>query len=92
MEDGPKGHPGVGLSLSATCYLEGMQITVELPGDIAKHTNPGREALEALVLEAYKSRNLTQFQAGQLLGLFPDPSREFSRAPPRPLRLLDRGA
>ena len=46
-----------------------MQITVELPDDIAKHTNPGREALEALVLEAYKSRKLTQSQAGQLLEL-----------------------
>jgi predicted HTH domain antitoxin len=46
-----------------------MQITVELPDDIARHTDSGREALEALVLEAYRSRKLTQFQAGQLLGL-----------------------
>jgi hypothetical protein len=46
-----------------------MQITVDLPDDIAKHTDPGREALEALVVEPYRSRKLTQFQAGQLLGL-----------------------
>ena len=46
-----------------------MQITVELPDDLLQHPDPGREALEALVIEAYRSRKLTQFQAGQLLGL-----------------------
>lgn len=45
-----------------------MQITVELPDDIAQHPNPGREALEALAVEAYRLRKLTQFQVGQLLG------------------------
>jgi hypothetical protein len=29
-----------------------MQITVELPQDIAQHRDPGREALEALLLRA----------------------------------------
>ena len=46
-----------------------MQITVELPEDIARHPDPGREALEALALEGYRSRKLTQFDVGQLLGL-----------------------
>jgi hypothetical protein len=46
-----------------------MQITVELPQDIAQHPNPGREALEALAIEGYRSRKLTQFDVGQLLGL-----------------------
>jgi hypothetical protein len=30
-----------------------MQITVELPEDIARHPDPGREALQALVIEGY---------------------------------------
>jgi len=46
-----------------------MQITVELPDDIAQHPDAGREALEALALEAYRSRTMTQFQVGKLLGL-----------------------
>lgn len=46
-----------------------MQITVELPEDIARHPDPGREALEALALEGYRSHQLTQFDVGQLLGL-----------------------
>ena len=46
-----------------------MQITVELPEDIAGHTDPGREALEALAIQGYRSRKLTQFDVGRLLGL-----------------------
>jgi predicted HTH domain antitoxin len=46
-----------------------MQITVELPEDIARHSDPGREALEALAIQGYQSRKLTQFDVGQLLGL-----------------------
>ena len=46
-----------------------MKITVELPDDVTEHANPGQEALEALAIEAYRSRTLTQFQVGQLLGL-----------------------
>ena len=46
-----------------------MQITVELPEDIARHPDPGREALEALALEGYRSHQLTQFDVGQLLRL-----------------------
>jgi predicted HTH domain antitoxin len=46
-----------------------MQITVELPDDIARRADPGREALEALALEGYRSGALTHHQASQLLGL-----------------------
>lgn len=46
-----------------------MQITVELPDDIAGHPDPGREALEALVIEGYRSEQLTHSQAARVLGL-----------------------
>jgi predicted HTH domain antitoxin len=44
-----------------------VQITVELPD--ARHPDPGREALQALAREGYRSHQLTQFDVGQLLGL-----------------------
>jgi len=46
-----------------------MQITVDLPDDIAAHADPGREALEALAIEGYRCGKLTHYQAGQLLGM-----------------------
>ena len=46
-----------------------MQTTVEFPDDIARHADPGREALERLAIEGYRSGALTHFQASQLLGL-----------------------
>jgi predicted HTH domain antitoxin len=46
-----------------------MQITVELPDDIARHVDPGREALEWLAIEGYRSEALTHYQASQLLGM-----------------------
>ncbi len=46
-----------------------MQISVELPDDIARHADPGHEALERLVIEGYRSGALTHYQASQLLGL-----------------------
>ena len=46
-----------------------MQINVELPDDINQHADPAREALEALVIEGYRSEKLTHYQASQLLGL-----------------------
>jgi predicted HTH domain antitoxin len=45
-----------------------MQITVELPDDLAQRPNPGREALESLAIEGYRSGALSHFQAAQLLG------------------------
>ena len=46
-----------------------MQITVQLPDDLAQHPNPGREALEALAIEGYRTGSMTHFEASQLLGL-----------------------
>ena len=46
-----------------------MQITIELPDDIARHSDPGREALEAVAIEGYRSQALTHHQAARLLGL-----------------------
>lgn len=46
-----------------------MEITVKLPDDFAQHQNPGREALEMLVIEGYRSSALSHYQASQLLGL-----------------------
>jgi predicted HTH domain antitoxin len=44
-----------------------MKITVDLPDDVAQRPNPGREALEALAIEGYRSGVLTHYQASQLL-------------------------
>lgn len=44
-----------------------MKITVALPDDVALRPNPGREALEALAIEGYRSAALTHYQASQLL-------------------------
>jgi predicted HTH domain antitoxin len=46
-----------------------MKITVELPDDVARRPDPGRQALEALALEGYRSGALTHHEAGQLLQL-----------------------
>lgn len=46
-----------------------MKITVELPDDVAQRPDPGREALEALAIEGYRSGALTHYQASQLLQL-----------------------
>ena len=57
------------LAFWAECYSQGMEITVKLPDDVAQHANPGREALEALVIEGYRSGTLSPYQARQLLGM-----------------------
>jgi predicted HTH domain antitoxin len=46
-----------------------MEITVHLPDDLAQHPNPGREALEALVIEGYRAGTLSHYQASQLLDI-----------------------
>ena len=46
-----------------------MQIKVQLPDDLAQHPDAGRTALEAFVLEGYRSGALSEAQAGGLLGL-----------------------
>jgi predicted HTH domain antitoxin len=46
-----------------------MQITVNLPDDLAQHPNPGRKALESLAIEGYRSGALSHYQASQMLEL-----------------------
>ena len=46
-----------------------MEITVKLPDDLAQHPDAGREALEALVIEGYRSGALSHYQASQVLGI-----------------------
>ena len=46
-----------------------MRITVELPEDLIQYADPGREALEALAIEGYRSEALSHYQAARLLGL-----------------------
>ncbi len=46
-----------------------MQITVHLPDDVAQHPEPGREALEALSIEGYRTGMLSHYEAARLLGL-----------------------
>jgi len=49
-------------------YTDRMQITVDLPKDIAQRPDPAREALEALAIEGYRSGALTSFETRRLLG------------------------
>lgn len=46
-----------------------MEIKVILPDDLAEHADPGREALERLVIEGYRSGVLSHYQGSQLLGM-----------------------
>lgn len=50
-------------------YNSIMEIVVQLPDDLAQHPNPGREALEALVIQGYRTESLSHYQASQLLGM-----------------------
>jgi predicted HTH domain antitoxin len=45
-----------------------MQITVQLPDDLAQHPDPARAALEAFAIEGYRFGALSQAQAAALLG------------------------
>jgi hypothetical protein len=45
-----------------------MQITVQLPDDLAQHPDPAREALEAFAIEGYRSGVLSAYQVRLLLG------------------------
>ena len=51
-----------------------MQITVELPDDLARQMipaglDPARTALEDMAVEAYRAHRLTEHQLATLLGL-----------------------
>jgi hypothetical protein len=45
-----------------------MQITVELPDNLAQRPDAAREALEAFAIEGYRSGALSSYQIRQLLG------------------------
>ena len=45
-----------------------MQVTVQLPDDLAQRANPVREALETFAVEGYRSGALTAPQVRELLG------------------------
>ena len=45
-----------------------MQITVDLPDDLAVHEQPAREALEALAIAGYRSGALSTYQTMRLRG------------------------
>jgi len=45
-----------------------MQITVQLPDDLAQLPDPARAALEAFAIEGYRSGALSSYRARQLLG------------------------
>lgn len=46
-----------------------MTITVELPDDIASHEHAGREALESLVIQGYRTEQMSPKEARLLLGM-----------------------
>ena len=56
----------------ADCYAKVMTVTIELPDDIARpiasEETLARTALEALAIEGYRRKALTQVQVGRLLG------------------------
>lgn len=47
-----------------------MQITVNIPDDLAERLGPDvdRRVLEAVALEAYRAEKISEFEAQQLLG------------------------
>lgn len=54
---------------NGTAFCRTMQITVQLPDDLAQRPDPGRTALEAFVIEGYRSGALSNAQSGEILGL-----------------------
>jgi predicted HTH domain antitoxin len=45
-----------------------VEITVDLPNDLAQRPDPAREALEALAIAGYRAGKLSAYQASSLLG------------------------
>jgi hypothetical protein len=63
-----------GATLSRLCYSQPMQITLNIPDDLARQVapegkDPARVALEALALEGYRSELLSESALRQMLGL-----------------------
>lgn len=58
---------------SGLCYSRRMQITLDIPDDLARQVapegkDPARVALEALALESYRSELLSESALRQMLG------------------------
>jgi Uncharacterised protein family (UPF0175) len=58
---------------SSLCYSRRMQITLNIPDDLARQVapegkDPARVALEALALEGYRSELLSESSLRQMLG------------------------
>ena len=58
---------------SVPCYIASMQVTVEIPEEVAKRLMPlgkdlARATLEAVAIEGYRSGALTAQQTRRLLG------------------------
>jgi hypothetical protein len=73
-----------------------MTITLNLPEDIARHLaargeDPARAALEALALEGYRSRNLSEEQIRRMLGFDTHGSACFPEAARSLFELYDEG-
>jgi hypothetical protein len=54
--------------LHSFCYAHFMQITVQIPDDLAQQPDPARTALEAFAIEGYRSGALSTSQTRLLLG------------------------
>jgi hypothetical protein len=71
-----------------------MQVTLEVPDDIALALasvgDLSRHALEALAIDGYRRKTLTQAQVGRLLGLARIEKGSLYCQACRPVRLLDR--
>jgi len=62
-----------GATLNRLCYSLRMQITLNIPDDLARQVapegkDPARVALEALALEGYRSELLSESALRQMLG------------------------
>jgi hypothetical protein len=53
---------------SLFCYALAMQITIQIPDDLAQQPDPARVALEAFAIEGYRTGAFTALQTRQLLG------------------------
>jgi predicted HTH domain antitoxin len=47
--------------------ISSMRIVIELADDIARHSDPAREAIEAVATEGYRSGAMSAYQARTLL-------------------------
>jgi predicted HTH domain antitoxin len=73
VHQGYRYHPQLNQNIQYGVWI--MQITIDLPEELVQHFNHdrlGREILESLVIQAYKTEKITHAEVGRILGL---PSR-----------------